>query len=123
MRSEILVADDQLGIRLLLTDVFTNIGYHVSVAETGEEALGKIYDRSFDLILLDYRLPIINGQEIIQQMLNDEIQTPIILMSGLVESIEREQFKESMIRGMLAKPFDIADVCNLVQDVLNQYPS
>src|SRR5690625_527709 len=61
MQKEILVVDDQPGIRLLLTDIFENDGYKVNTAETGQEALDKIYKNFFDLIILDYKLPILDG--------------------------------------------------------------
>lgn len=119
MKNEILVVDDQPGIRLLLTDVFTSIGYGVTVAQTGKEALDKIYKQPFDLIMLDYRLPIINGQEIINRMEHDKIMTPIILMSGLTENIKIEHMRDTMMINFIAKPFNIHDVCKMVQNILN----
>jgi len=119
MKSEILVVDNQPGIRLLLSDVFTSKGYGVTVAQTGKEALEKIYRKSFDLIILDYRLPIINGQEIIRRMEHDEIIVPIILMSGLIETFKREIINDTMIIEVIAKPFNIQDVCGIVKNLLN----
>lgn len=120
LKSKILVVDDQPGIRLLLSDVFMNKGYCVSVAQTGKEALDKIYRKPFDLIMLDYRIPIINGQEIIKQMEHDKIVVPIILMSGLIENIKREFILDSMVVEYIAKPFNIQDVCKTVKDILSR---
>jgi|SRR5690625_1583507 len=119
MKSEILVVDDQPGIRLLLSDVFTSKGYQVTVAQTGKEALDKIYKQPFDLIMLDYRLPIINGQEIIEQMEHDKISIPIILMSGLFEGVQKESIQDNMIIEFIAKPFNIKDVCKMVRSMLS----
>src|SRR5690625_600790 len=105
---------------MLLSDVFMNKGYCVSVAQTGKEALDKIYRKPFDLIMLDYRIPIINGQEIIKQMEHDKIVVPIILMSGLIENIKREFILDSMVVEYIAKPFNIQDVCKTVKDILSR---
>lgn len=120
MKDEILVVDDQAGIRLLLTDIFTSEGYQVTSAETGKEALEKIYQHSFDLIILDYRLPILNGGEILQQMREDQKMIPVILMSGLIENIKEEFIKDDMIIELVAKPFNIKDICDLVKSMLIQ---
>ncbi len=119
MKNKILVVDDQPGIRLLLSDVFTSIGYHVTVAQTGQEALDKIFKQRFDLILLDHGLPIINGQEVIEQMEHKGIFVPVILMSGLIENLKREYLQHSMFIKIVAKPFNILEMSQMVKKMLS----
>lgn len=114
MKGQILIVDDQPGIRLLLTDVFTNEGYVIFTAKTGQEALDKIYKHEFDLIILDDRLPIISGQEVLQQMKDDQLHIPVIMMSGLIEDLRKEITKYDMVIEAVAKPFNIKDVRTLV---------
>ncbi|WP_188456877.1 response regulator [Virgibacillus oceani] len=118
MKKEILVVDDQPGIRLLLHEIFTSEGYKVTTAKTGKEALDKIHNNPFDLIMLDYKLPIIDGSQVLHQMEQEEIAIPAILMSGLAEDIIREKDKFSIVKEILAKPFNILDVCTLVKKLL-----
>lgn len=119
IKQEILIVDDQPGIRLLLQDVFINEGYGVMVAHTGLEALEKIYEHSFDLVMLDYRLPILNGGEVLQKMTKDQIIIPVILMSGLIENIEGDFRKEDMTIKIVGKPFDLIDLIELVKSMIN----
>lgn len=114
----ILIVDDQPGIRLLLKDVFTNEGYDVMLAHTGIEALEKIYKHSFDLVMLDYRLPILNGHEILAKMIQHEITVPVILMSGLIENIQEDFKAENMTIEMVAKPFNLKEIIELAKSMI-----
>jgi two-component system response regulator (stage 0 sporulation protein F) len=118
IKHKILIVDDQPGIRLLLMDVFTNEGYEVILAQNGKEALEKISKHKFDLIMLDYRLPILNGHEVLQQMINEKITIPVIMMSGLIENIKEDFKQEDMMIEIVAKPFNIKDICELVKSML-----
>lgn len=118
MQKEILIVDDQPGIRLLLTDIFENEGYRVVTAETGREALDKIYKNSFDLLILDYKLPILDGLEVLERLEQEKIMIPAILMSGLVEEMRVEAKQYSLLKEILAKPFDVKSISELVQTIL-----
>ncbi len=117
MPKEILVVDDQPGIRLLLTDILTSEGHRVTIASTGKEALDKIHQASFDLIILDYKLPIIDGGEVLNQLENEEIKTPVIVMSGMAESIIGEMETRRIVKNTIAKPFNVMDLCARVKEI------
>ncbi len=116
MGKEILVVEDQPSIRLLLTEILEWEGYVVTVAIDGKEALNKIYENLFDLIMLNYHLPILSGSEVIKQLRIDEIIVPTILMTGLIEGISGSQ--ESPIVDVVAKPFNIQDISAIVKSHL-----
>ncbi|MFD1036880.1 response regulator [Virgibacillus byunsanensis] len=117
MEKEILVVDDQPGIRLLLQEIFTNEGYKVTTAITGREALDKLYNKPYDLLILDYKLPIMDGGKVLQQLEAANIDIPAILMSGLAEDMIKE-YQGSLVKGILAKPFNVQYVCDLVKSIL-----
>ncbi|WP_339226496.1 response regulator [Oceanobacillus sp. FSL K6-2867] len=117
MPKEILVVDDQPGIRLLLTDILTSEGHQVTLASTGKEALDKIHQASFDLIILDYKLPIIDGKEVLNQLENEKVKTPVIVMSGMAESISGEMETRRIVRCTIAKPFNVMDLCTNVRNI------
>lgn len=119
MEKNILVVDDQPGIRFLLDEVFTNEGYQVTTANTGKEAIDQIHARKFDLIMLDYKLPVMDGLEVLCQMEKENINLPAILMSGLAEEIKEGEVCR-LVKHILAKPFNIMDVCKLVNDILEK---
>ena len=118
MQKEILIVDDQPGIRLLLTDVFESEGYRVITAETGKEALDKIYKHAFDLLILDYKLPVVNGIEVLTRLERENMVIPAILMSGLAEEMEQEAEGLRSLKDVLAKPFDIKMVIEMVKSIL-----
>ncbi|UJL46006.1 response regulator [Virgibacillus sp. NKC19-16] len=118
MQKKILVVDDQAGIRLLLTDLFTSKGYHVTTATTGKEALDIINTNPFHLIIVDYRLPIFNGTEILDQLHQNEREIPAFLMSGFEESIREEAAQYSQVKAVLTKPFDVEEMVELVKSVI-----
>ncbi|SDQ12708.1 two-component system, response regulator, stage 0 sporulation protein F [Virgibacillus subterraneus] len=118
MKKEILVVDDQPGIRLLLQEIFTNQGYRVTTAKTGKEALDELNKSSYDLIMLDYKLPVVDGVEVIQQLERDKIEVPAILMSGLAEDIMKESQNYDMVKKVLAKPFNVKDVCDYTKSLI-----
>ncbi|HLR74657.1 MAG TPA: response regulator [Virgibacillus sp.] len=117
-KHKILVVDDQPGIRLLLTEIFTHKGYEVSTAKTGREALDKINARSFDLVILDYKLPILDGLEVIKQLEQQDCTIPLILMSGLTEQLSKQRKESRLIKKIVSKPFDVQKMSTLVQSML-----
>lgn len=118
MNKHILVVDDQPGIRFLLDEVFTNEGYQVTTANTGKEALDHVHTSTFDLIMMDYKLPVMDGVQVLHLLEEEEIMIPTILMSGLAEEIMQEIDSSSMLKHILSKPFNIVEVCTIVNGIL-----
>ena len=118
MTKEILIVDDQPGIRLLLTDVLTSEGYEITTAQTGKEALEKLEEKQYSLIILDYKLPIIDGMEVLKKIEKWNITTPAIVMSGLAENIEQELHRYPTVKKLLAKPFNIQEIPILVKQII-----
>ncbi|SET66414.1 two-component system, response regulator, stage 0 sporulation protein F [Oceanobacillus limi] len=118
MDKEILVVDDEHGIRLLLEDILTNEGYKVITAKTGKEALDKLNAHSISLMILDYKLPIVDGLEILKKLDREKTEVPTVVMSGLVEKITEETKDISNVKSILAKPFNVLDVVQEVQSIL-----
>lgn len=118
MVKEILVVDDQPGIRLLLNDVLTNEGYHVTAVTTGKEAMDLVQKQAFDIIILDYRLPIFNGVDVLQRMAENAIHIPTIMITGMKEAAQKEITKTGLQAEVLGKPFNIADLCTIVSNMI-----
>lgn len=114
----ILVVDDEIGIRLLLEDILSHEGFTVITAENGKEALKQIEIHSIDLMMLDYKLPIIDGIEVVQHLHKNNCGIPVILMSGLIETASEKTENFPQVKSLLEKPFDIQKVVQLVKDIL-----
>lgn len=116
---ELLIVDDQPGIRLLLTDVLTSEGYSVTTANTGKEAVELLMEKEFSLVILDYKIPIIDGLGVLKRIEEAGIQTSAIIMSGLVEKIENELEAFPQVKKLLAKPFNIHEIPVIVQQAID----
>ncbi|MFD1172509.1 response regulator [Oceanobacillus picturae] len=119
VKKEILIVDDQFGIRLLLTDILEGEGYSVATAVSGKEAFDKLKKYTYSLVLLDYNLPIMHGGEVLRQMDLEHIEVPVIVMSGLSDQVKGEITDYTNVKHVLAKPFNILDVQELIRITLD----
>jgi len=115
---DILVVDDQAGIRLLLQDILVNEGYRVTTAQTGMEAMDLLHTTMFDAIILDYKLPVLNGVEVLKRMEKDGLHIPAIMITGMKEALLTEIAGVDADIKVLAKPFNVEEVCTLMQSML-----
>ena len=116
----ILVVDDEADIVELLRDVLVAEGYTVDAAEDAAASLQLIRENIYDLALLDFNLPDMDGvmpHHQIRQM-DAELASRTIYMSGLLQSDGNLGYYMSQSGGFLAKPFDIRDVLRQVRTVL-----
>lgn len=118
MSGDILIIEDQEGIRMLLSEVFTNAGYRVRTASTGKEAVDILNVETFQLLILDYNLPIISGAEVLRRLDHSLLKTEVILMSGMTDTIEDELMGHPIVKHIVSKPFDIQYMLRLVQSIL-----
>ncbi len=118
MTKTVLVVDDQVGIRLLLEEVITQESYHVELAVNGKEAYEKIVDKQPDLIMLDYRLPIIDGPRLIEMLAEKNYQIPIVMMSGLPDKAREGVKNIDMVCEIVEKPFQLNDIREMVSNIL-----
>lgn len=81
----ILLIDDNRHGLLARKGVLEGEGYHVTACESAEEALSRFASESFDLMVTDYRMPNMNGMELIQAIRMQHPHLPIILVSGMVD--------------------------------------
>ncbi len=118
MKRKILIVDDEIGIRLLLEDLLASEQYEVRTAENGKEALELVKIHNFDLLLIDYKLPIMDGIEVMKQIEKENIVLDTIVMSGLVENIQEDTYALKNVKKVLSKPFDVLEVRNFVNQLL-----
>jgi two-component system, response regulator, stage 0 sporulation protein F len=118
MKRKILIVDDEVGIRLLLEDLLESEGYEVATAQTGKEALNMIELHTFDLIMIDYKLPVMDGIEVVKQLNKENKTISTILMSGLAENIKDETEGIPNLIKVLSKPFNVLEVRDYINQVL-----
>ncbi len=110
MKEKILVVDDQFGIRILLNEVLQKEGYDTYQAANGLQALEVLKDHVPDLVLLDMKIPGMDGIEILKRMKVLQPDIKVIIMTAYGEL---DMIQEAMDLGAIthfAKPFDIDDI-------------
>ena len=115
---DILVVDDEPGIRQVLARYFSSRGHAVVVARDGNEAVRLARQSTFDVVICDLRLPGMDGYEVIQRIrsLPAGVRTRCIIMSGgapdMVESLRDDRV---MVHAVIAKPYDIEELRQAVE--------
>ena len=79
---QVLIVDDEVGIRTSLSGVLEDEGYETSAVESGEECLEALAERQFDVVLLDIWLPGIDGLEVLERVKALENRPEIVMISG-----------------------------------------
>ncbi|SOB89934.1 two-component system response regulator (stage 0 sporulation protein F) [Ureibacillus xyleni] len=115
---KILIVDDQRGIRLLLEEVFSREGYEVYQAINGLEALSIIKNNSIDCVLLDMKIPGMNGFEILQEIRSLNFTMPIFMMTAFGDQELMDEAKSLGVVKYFTKPFNIFEVTKEVNEVL-----
>jgi two-component system response regulator (stage 0 sporulation protein F) len=122
LNKKILIVDDQYGIRVLLDEVFRKEGYQTYQAANGKQALALADEKKPDLVILDMKIPGMDGLEILKRIkiLDKSIQVIMITAYGELDLIQ-----EAMQLGALThftKPFDIDELRIMVDSYLTSVP-
>ena len=116
----ILIVDDEKNIRLTLSQALEPLHLSVQTAVNGEEALRKLPQENFDLVLLDLKMPGMDGIEVLQQIRarRPKVRVIIITAYGTIESAV-EAMKFGAV-DFIQKPFSPAEIRSLVTQVLER---
>ncbi len=80
--TKILIIDDERAIRRALREILEFEGYQVVEAENGKEGLEKATSSLFDIIFCDIKMPMMDGMEVLEALMNQNTDTPIVMISG-----------------------------------------
>ena len=109
-KQKVLIVDDQTGIRVLLVEVFNSEGYETYQASSGKLALKIVREVKPDLVLLDMKMPGMDGLEILKHIKSIDPDIKVIMMTAYGEL---DMIKEATELGALmhfTKPFDIDEL-------------
>lgn len=109
-KQKVLIVDDQNGIRILLMEVFNSEGYETFQAANGKIALDIVKNHEPDLVLLDMKIPGMDGLEILKHIKQINSDIKVIMMTAYGEL---DMIKEATELGALmhfTKPFDIDEM-------------
>ncbi len=118
MSYTVLVIDDQPGIRRLLVEVLNEEGYQVVTASNGYEGLQKAIEVSPHLILMDMKMPGMDGIETLRELKRVGRGDRVIMMTAYGELDLVNQAREIGAYDYITKPFDVIALCQIIQTVM-----
>ena len=116
---KILIVDDDEQILGLLSEILEEEGFITDLASDGEEALKKLKDGRYHLVISDIRMPGIDGFEVLQKVKEKYNKTKVILMTGYTEEYD---ISDALILGAddyITKPFDDSKVILAVTNLFS----
>lgn len=118
--ASILVVDDEPGIRELLGQILRDEGFSVTVVASGEEALAAVSREVFDLVMLDIKLPGMDGLEVLRQLKASGARVPVVMISGHASVEQAAQAVREGAADFLEKPLGLERVLVTVNNVLER---
>ncbi len=120
MRRRILVVEDDLTLRQVLTFSLGQEGYEVAGASDGEAGLAAALSGRFDLILLDLMLPSMSGLEVLRTLRRDGVSTPVIILSAKAGEVDLVVGLKIGADDYVTKPFSRPELLARIEAVLRR---
>ena len=121
--ARILVVDDDRTARMLVVHALEKIGLWADTAENGEQAVTLNSERSYELMIIDYLMPGMNGVEVFRKASRDRRGLRGIFLTAHANINTVYPAIEAGVERVLAKPFDAVELTRLVTEMLNQPPA
>lgn len=116
----ILIVDDDPELLEQLRTVLERKHYRVQCAEDGDTALNKIFDESFDLVLLDVMLPRMDGLSVLKEIREADINVPVMMLTARGDVQDRVRGLDNGADDYLSKPFSMSELMARIRAVLRR---
>lgn len=117
--SKILLVDDDVELTNLLAELLSLEGFDIRVVHNGQEALTELELQTYDIILLDIMMPVLNGIETLKQ-LRQKLTTPVLMLSARDDDIDRVLGLELGADDYLPKPFNDRELVARIKAILRR---
>ena len=115
-QNRVLVVDDDEAIRKLIAAILRRRSFHVDTVANGEEALRKLAEQPYEIMLLDLMMPKVDGYTVIDTVYEQKIDVEIVVVTAAgasqVKAIDR-----TLVRSVISKPFDVTQLVDIVSSV------
>lgn len=119
-KSKILVVDDEDTLRTVLSQELKSEGYDVETAADGLLALDAIKQNKFDLVLLDIKMPNMDGFEVLKYIKQNHPDLKIIMLTGFADLKNAIESKKLGAEDFVSKPYDLVDLLTTIERVLSE---
>jgi len=119
-KSSILVVDDEDALRTVLGGELASEGYEVRTAADGDEAISELDKAPFDLVLLDIKMPRLNGFEVLKFIKEKHEKTKVVMLTGFADLKNAIESKKLGADDFVSKPYDLVDLLTTIERVLSE---
>jgi CheY-like chemotaxis protein len=116
---QILVVDDEPMFRQSMKRLLQHDGHKVHVVDSGEAALEQLAKRKFDLIITDFSMPGMHGDQLVSRIRQIHAAQPIILVTAFVEEYRVFGEASGRVDALLLKPFSFKELRGAIEQALN----
>ena len=113
-RPRILVVDDEPAIRGLVTKIVERAGFPVDNARDGEEAIRRLGQNDYSVLVVDLMMPNVDGFELIEHVKERGGKRPAIIVVSAADSAAFRRLDPVMVHSIIRKPFDINVLVDLI---------
>ena len=111
----IIIVEDEVAVREVLSEYLGRFGYTIDVLGTGREAIAQIQKRRYDVAVVDWRLPGITGRDVILELLSSSPSTRVLVTTGqITHRLKHLAANRSQVQ-IVPKPFSLRNVHRLIQ--------
>jgi len=116
----ILVVDDEEALRTVLSSELSSEGYLVDTASDGDEAITILQGKSFDLVLLDIKMPRVDGFEVLKFIKKTNPAMKVIMLTAFADLKNAIESKKLGAEDFISKPYDLVDLLTTIERVLSE---
>jgi signal transduction histidine kinase/CheY-like chemotaxis protein len=111
----ILVAEDAKANQTLIQILLQKMGFQVTIVEDGQQAVDKLRSETYDLILMDMQMPVMNGYEATREIKTMGIRTPVIAVTAHAMKGDEQKCFDAGCDGYLTKPIDKSKLAEAIR--------
>jgi CheY-like chemotaxis protein len=113
----ILVVDDEPAVRQSIKFILEHRGHEVGAVDGGEAALELLAQRKFDVVITDYSMPGMRGDQLVAKIRQQLPTQPIIMATAFAENFESHPHPANRVDAFLSKPFSLTDLHQTIERI------
>ncbi len=110
-----MVVDDAERFLMILQEELTTRGFSILTASNGKKALEVLQSTQVDVVVTDFKMPEMNGMELIDEMRKNQLNMPVIVMSAYLEPGQESAFIKLGASGFIPKPLTVGGLLDLIR--------
>jgi DNA-binding response OmpR family regulator len=114
----ILYVDDEAPLRLLVPNQLSTEGFDVDTADDGDTAITSLAKKHYDVVLLDVRMPRMNGIEVLKHIKTQKINSRVVMLTGVDDLAVALEAVKNGANDYVTKPYDLPTLVGSIRRVV-----